>query len=358
MAQSYFEHLRRKAALVEGLVDRRWHLRVKIKAAFTRKLKIGFGPITTGEDDLAERKWRIDPIIDEINRTSATYSAGYFIHPQDMSRFDLVVIVKKFNRTYVPVISALKAQGVRFIYDIVDNPNSEEKYGSYFEDVPEFSALMDGFISSSPLHQRGIDRFSKPSGLIEHPIIHNLQKSSYEHDREIRVLAHGFYANLKSTVTLEPILRTLADETRKKIVLTYHSEHVGVDTDHVRYVKWTVENSFRLLLESDIAISMKDLHQRHQRSKPSTKVISFMAAGLPVVCTPTPADRLVMNPGVTGFFAFTPDDWKRNLHTLVTSASRRRKIGRAARASVVDVYSVKNITRKYIQLFQGLPSSN
>lgn len=337
-----------------SLIDTRWHIKLKIGSLLTRKIKVGFGPITTGEDDLAERKWRIDPIINKINEMDTNYSAGFFIEPHEMKNFDILVIVKKFNPDFVPIISKLKALNKLFIYDIVDNPNSEDKYRFYFGDHPDFSRQMDGFILSSPLHEPIAKRFSSRCALIEHPIIHHLYKQEYQESREINILAHGYYANLINLKNIEPIIQKVSKKVGKKLCLTYHSEEVFSNTEWVKYVKWTIKNSFTEMIAADIAVTIKNLNELHQKTKPSTKVISFMAAGLPVICTPTDADRLVIEHGVTGLFAFNRDDWEKSLTELALDVKRREQIGKAARKSVLDKYSIDLITNKYITLLDTI----
>lgn len=328
-----------------------WFIRVKWRLLFSKKIKVGFGPITTGEDDFAERKWRIDPIIREINQTSDRYIAGFFFSHKDMLQFDRIIIVKKFTQDFIEQIKHFKNK--RFIYDIVDNPNCEKKYG-YYLDSPEFLKLMDGFILSNPLQERALKFYNKPAHLIEHPIINSSFIEDYQDKDEIQILAQGYYENLKNLGKIEKILPEISSEIGKKIVLIYHSEVVLPETRWTKYVKWTVNNCFELMNLSDIAITIKDLHKLHQRTKPSTKVLAYMAAGLPVICFPTLADRLVINHRINGFFAYTKNDWKQWIKMLALRARLRKQIGRAARASVKDRYSVSEITNKYLDLLDSI----
>jgi len=331
------------------LVSFFWRIKVLKALLFTKKIKVGFGPITSGERDFAERKWRIDPIIDEINRTSDCYAAGFFISPKKMKKYDLIVIAKKFKASYIPIIKSLKLQNKRFIYDIIDNPNCDAKYGSYLE-TPAFTELMDAFILSSPLQQKR----STKSMLIEHPVINSSYKTEYKNSGEIVLLAQGYYENLKNLRFLEPLLPKISEEIGKKVILVYHCETEPPLTDSTRYIPWSVKNCFSVMNDADIAVTIKDLHKRHQKTKPSTKVIAYMAAALPVICFPSVADRLVINHGVNGLFAYTPNDWKFWIQKLAKNSKLRSQIGRAARASVKDRFSVAEITKKYIQLFDRI----
>jgi len=336
---------------VRGLVYRRWYYALRVRLALSSKIKIGFGPVTTAEDDLAERKWRIDPVVNAINKESGRFRAGIFFTPEEMAQFDMIVVVKKFNPSYFPVISALKKAGKRFVYDIIDNPNCGPPHDYYYSEHPELISNMDGFILSTPLHRYFVSQFNKPSILIEHPVIHSVFKNKYE-SNTVTILAHGYYENLKSLKYLEPLIVSVAKETNQKIVLCYHSEVVFEDTEHIKYVKWTVDNCFEIMRDVDVAISIKQLDVLHQKTKPSTKVIAFMAAGLPVICFPSVADRMIVNHGVNGFFAYNEEDWRKYLTMLVINPLCRKQIGKAARASVIREYSVSSMVARYLNLFE------
>src|SRR5262245_9462920 len=69
-------------------------LSLRLRGALSRKVRVGFGPVKTGENDLNVRKWRIDPIVAEINRRSTDYIADLFFEGDDLGRFDIIVVVK------------------------------------------------------------------------------------------------------------------------------------------------------------------------------------------------------------------------------------------------------------------------
>lgn len=327
-----------------------WYFKTKGRCFFSRKIKVGFGPITTGEDDLAVRKWRIDPIIDAINRGKSPYCAGFFIHPDEMRKFDLIVIVKRFSPDTFLLIERLKRKGKKFLYDIVDNPNDEERFRFYFRSFPHFLELMDGFILSSPVHRPWMQQ--KKSLLIEHPILNQLPKTSYTNSSEIRLLAQGYFENLTNLQWLGSFLPQISEQIGKPVKLFFHSEVCLPNSEWVKYIKWDVKNCFEMMRWADIALTMKDLHKPHQYTKPSTKVIAYMAAGLPVLCKPSAADRLVIQHRITGIFAYRQEDWIFWIQALASSLAFRRQIGRAAHKSVIDRFSIEEVVKKYLSLFK------
>ncbi len=60
------------------------------------------------------------------------------------------------------------------------------------------------------------------------------------------------------------------------------------------------------------------------------KLAQYMALGIPPVCTPVGCNSEIVEDGVTGFLASTPDDWVRCLEALITDEPLRQRIGSAA----------------------------
>jgi hypothetical protein len=269
-----------------------------------------------------------------------------------MKQFDILIIVKKIHPEMISLLQNL--QGKRWIYDIVDNPNDEAKYRYYFRKFPDFIAKIDAFILSSPVHQPLMKKMGKQAFFIEHPILNPPTQRILRDDGEIRILAQGYYENIQNLSWLEPWLPYLSKKTGKTLRLYYHSETVRSDSKHVAFIKWNVDNCFSMMEWADLAITMKDLFKPHQYTKPSTKVIAYMAAALPVICKPTAADQLVIENRVNGFFAYREEDWIRWLVLLASHPKLRKQIGNAARKSVLERYSLNHIFEKYLHVLNCL----
>jgi glycosyltransferase involved in cell wall biosynthesis len=55
-----------------------------------------------------------------------------------------------------------------------------------------------------------------------------------------------------------------------------------------------------------------------------------MALGIPPVCTPVGSNPRIIEHGVTGFLASSPDEWVEHLEQLLTDEPLRQKMGAAA----------------------------
>ena len=342
-----------KRLLVRKKVNPAWYYRLKLEHALTKKLKVGFGPILEDEYNIGVRGSRIDPIVKEINTSSDKYSADIFFDFDEMDRFDLIVIVKEFHPGLYPHIEALRVQGKAFVFDIVDNPFCTDPRSESYHDHPKFLQLMDGVISSSPVQSDDVRPINPNVVLIEHPII-NFDYSSYPQKSTVDIIWQGYMVNVKAMYRLHSILEKLQKECTQEIRMIYHSNAPTSTEGMFHYVKWKIRDWQRMLALADIGIVIKPPDDELQRRKPSNKVLSYMAAGLPVVCTPTEADRLIMEHDETGYFAYSDADWYKALKTLIKDSELRRQMGTLGRQSVYEHFTIAKITRKYLNFFDNI----
>ncbi len=342
-----------KHFLVRRKIHPFWYYGLTLKNFFTRKLKVGFGPVVEGEYNIGVRGSRIDPIVNCINQTSAAYSADIFFEFDEMARFDVIVIVKEFNRSLYPLIRHLKEQGKIFIFDIVDNPFCTDLKSESYHEQPEFLRRMDGVIASSPVQIDDVKPINPRVVLIEHPII-NFESTTYPQKASVDLLWQGYMANVDAMFRLHNILEQLQRECAAEIRMVYHSNCPSHTDGMFHYVKWKIRHWQRMLAQVDIGIVIKPPEDEVQRRKPSNKVLSYMAAGLPVICTPTEADRMIMEHGKTGFFAYTDEEWHTSLKTLVEQPELRKEMGMRGRDYVWKHFTIELITGKYLHLFDEI----
>ena len=79
-----------------------------------------------------------------------------------------------------------------------------------------------------------------------------------------------------------------------------------------------------------------------ERGKCGYKLIQYMASGLPVVASPVGVNREIVDHGVSGFLAETPEEWERALTSLAGDEDLRRRMGRAGRERVERRYTLQS----------------
>lgn len=345
------------------LVRRDWYYRLRLRNALSGRTKVGFGPVLEDESTLGARKWHIDPIVDAINRTSPRYVGDIFFAGEDLARFDIVVIVRDFESFTPEVVRQLRARPTRLVYDTTDIRLVHTPSGlrDIYEDpdalelhYKPFLRSMDGLILTSPLQRRDLQDLEIPQVEIPRPLLNRRHRTTYAHRGPIQLVWQGYPGNLPPMERLHPIIRRLRAETGLDIRLVYDTAGPARHEGPIQYTEWKIHRWERVLVGADIGVVIKPLDDPFQQRKPPTKVISYMGAGLPVVCTPSETDRSVITHGTTGFFAYDDREWHTCLAALVTDPSLRERVGTAARRHVVERFGIERITADYLRLFDQL----
>jgi hypothetical protein len=289
--------------------------------------------------------------------------ADIFFLEEDLSRFDIVVIVKQFESFTPDVIRRLHARSTQLVYDVadirflelagrrLDLEGDADARARYFT---PFVRSMDALILASPLQRPDFEDLAIPQAEIARPLLNRRHRSTYAHGGPIRLIWQGFRENIPPMRRLHPIVAGLREETGLDIRLVYDTSGPARVEGPIEYTEWNVHRWEHILTSSDVGVVIKPLDDAFQQRKPPTKVISYMGAGLPVVCTPSEADRGVITHGETGFFAHDDREWRDHLRALVTDTSLRERVGTAARRHVEREYGVERIAAEYTRLFDRL----
>ncbi|HYC02756.1 MAG TPA: glycosyltransferase [Azospirillaceae bacterium] len=97
------------------------------------------------------------------------------------------------------------------------------------------------------------------------------------------------------------------------------------------------------------------------RGKSGYKLLQYMAAARPVVASPVGENRVIVDPGVSGFLAGSPRDWVAALERLRADPGLRRTMGRAGRARVAADYALDALAPRLADALRaagaGMPSA-
>lgn len=110
----------------------------------------------------------------------------------------------------------------------------------------------------------------------------------------------------------------------------------------VRRLTWTEDSEAANILGFDIGV-MPLADTPWERGKCGYKLIQYMACARPVVASPVGVNRSIVEHGVNGFLAETPEEWLQALDRLCADPALRRRMGAAGRAKVERLYSVEQV---------------
>lgn len=119
---------------------------------------------------------------------------------------------------------------------------------------------------------------------------------------------------------------------------------IGIDTARLGLpmasVPWAEDTEVASIAALDVGI-MPLLDGSFERGKCGYKLIQYMACGLPVVASPVGVNRQIVEHGVNGFLAETPEQWEQALRTLLADPNLRQRMGLAGRQKVEREYCLQ-----------------
>lgn len=108
-----------------------------------------------------------------------------------------------------------------------------------------------------------------------------------------------------------------------------------------------------LTAEMDINIAPLVIDDFNQ-SKSELKIFEAALVGVPTIASPIEPYKNLISSGVNGYIAYTQEDWKEQLETLIASPELRKKMGMRAKEDFVEHYRIENVAETAIQIYQEL----
>jgi glycosyltransferase involved in cell wall biosynthesis len=116
---------------------------------------------------------------------------------------------------------------------------------------------------------------------------------------------------------------------------------------------WSSDRRFCVFGDLDIGI-MPLADEPYQRGKEAFKLKEYMAAGLPVVCSPVGHNRQVVEPGVVGYFARSEREWVQHLERLIDDPELRARLGRAGRHIAETTFDSPQHMRRFGEFLRAV----
>ena len=164
----------------------------------------------------------------------------------------------------------------------------------------------------------------------------------------------GSKTTVKHFEPIVPVLKRLKAKYGDKIYFkqigdkNFKAEDIEVDSSD-----WQYDTEISELNKIDIGL-MPLPDDKWAKGKCGFKAIQYMALEIPPIVSPVGVNTVIVQHGENGFVANTEDDWVKCISTLIESDTLRKKMGTAARKTVVANYSVKSQVGVLTGLFNSL----
>jgi len=147
----------------------------------------------------------------------------------------------------------------------------------------------------------------------------------------------GLKDNLGYLRSIGPVLQALAQRYPLRLLVASGAPF-SLEGVPVEFRRWQLEHEIDYLCDADIGLMPLEDTPR-ARGKCAFKALQYMAVGVPVVISPVGMNAEVIEEGVNGFLAQTDDDWYTKLEQLIVDYDLRRRMGRAARETILQKFT-------------------
>ncbi len=121
----------------------------------------------------------------------------------------------------------------------------------------------------------------------------------------------------------------------------------------IRGIPWKKDDELDELSSFDIGI-MPIPDDDWSKGKCGLKGLQYMALEVATVMSPVGVNRTIIKDGENGFLATSTEEWVAKLSQLIEDAQLRNNLGKAARCTVMNAYSVQSQQQRYLELFTNL----
>jgi glycosyltransferase involved in cell wall biosynthesis len=146
-------------------------------------------------------------------------------------------------------------------------------------------------------------------------------------------------------------LRQISQESDTKVIIV-GAEGVRLDGVPLEFRPWTEEAEVCDIQSFDVGI-MPLADGPWEQGKCGYKIIQYMACGKPAVASPVGINKQIIEDGRNGFLATTTSQWVGALRLLRDHQDLRQRLGRRARMTVEQEYSLQVAAPRLVSLLRS-----
>jgi glycosyltransferase involved in cell wall biosynthesis len=161
----------------------------------------------------------------------------------------------------------------------------------------------------------------------------------------------GSHSTLKYLNEIELILQNLENKFSQLEFWIIADKAPQLKLRNLRFKPWSKETEIPDLAQFDIGI-MPLPDDEWAKGKCGFKILQYMAFQIPSVASPVGVNGEIIHNGTNGFLCSTLEDWENRLIELIENRPLRHAIGREARKTVVENYSIVSNATNFMNLIK------
>lgn len=187
------------------------------------------------------------------------------------------------------------------------------------------------------------------------PTTIDIDKYRPSKERPSRSLVRIGWSGSKTTSahleTIRPVLVRALMELPVEFCLIGDPDFRLPESDRVTVKAWDARSEIHDISSFDVGL-MPLPDDDWSRGKCGLKALQYMALEVPPIVSPVGVNTQIVSSGDNGLLARNEDEWIEAIARLVEDESLRRKLGTAARETVVDRYSGQQWARVFLNTLQ------
>ncbi|MGL6115878.1 MAG: glycosyltransferase family 4 protein [Cetobacterium sp.] len=266
------------------------------------------------------------------------------------------IIIETELIKYLPYIIEEKLlKGISYSLDFDDNPKSQYTKNIILKRI--YGNKIEKLCKKAKFVTVGNNWYFeelKTNNLIYLPTVIDLDKytrmKKIEEKKEIKIVWIGSKSTLKYLQIIEKPLKNLSKKYQIKLKII--GGKIELKDIALEYNEWSEDTEVDNILDGDIGI-MPLYDTFWEKGKCGFKLIQYMACGLPVVASPSPANVEIIENKKNGYICETEDEWYNYLEVLILNSNLRKKMGEEGRKKIEKKYSYQVYGEKYANILRG-----
>ncbi|NDP28057.1 MAG: glycosyltransferase family 4 protein [Flavobacterium sp.] len=270
-------------------------------------------------------------------------------------KFDVIIIEKELV-TFMPFfIEKILLKGSKIILDYDDNINARYQVGiaKYFlsRKILKLAKIANSITIGNNWYRdfyNGIDqnKIHYLPTVIDRDL-YSQYKTEFMKEEFMTIVWVGSISTVKYLKKIDDVLVKLQTEFNFKLKV------IGAKVDlncNAYFVDWDAETEILELKKSDIGVMpLEDTDW--EKGKCGFKLIQYLASGLPVVASNSPANIEIVFPNC-GYIANNEKEWYDYLSILLSSAMLRRAYGISGKDRIFNYYSYQVWFSKFLDVIK------
>ncbi len=160
----------------------------------------------------------------------------------------------------------------------------------------------------------------------------------------------GSHSTLKYLHLLESVIQQLEEKYPRLQFMVVANKKPDLNLKSLVFKPWSISTEIEDLAKMDIGIMPLE-DDPWSKGKCGFKALQYMALEIPTVASPVGVNVKIVKDGINGFLCGTATEWTEKLTLLIEDASLRIRLGKEARKTIEESYSVSSNTANFLSLF-------